>query len=78
MEKLNSHYGGKNSTFATNVCRNCDVRFSCSSYRRFALGSRRNPEGFFRLYLNDYGTDLDQQEHLSSGLESTINLENLE
>jgi hypothetical protein len=78
MEKLNSRYGAKNSLFATNVCRNCDARFSCDSYRTYSAGSRRNIENFFRQYLNDYGTDLDQQERLSSGLESTANLEELE
>jgi hypothetical protein len=27
---------GKRDTFATRVCRNCDMRFSCSSYREYA------------------------------------------
>ncbi len=27
---------GKRGTFATRVCRNCDMRFSCSSYREYA------------------------------------------
>ena len=37
--------------------------------------SRRSTETFFRQYLNDYGTDLDQQERLSSGLEFAGNIE---
>ncbi|MGD0752948.1 MAG: hypothetical protein ABSA23_16265 [Anaerolineales bacterium] len=78
IEKLNSRYGGKNSLFATNVCRNCNARFTCDSYRTYSAGSRRNSENFFRYYLNDYGTDLDQQERLSSGLESAANVEDLE
>jgi hypothetical protein len=50
----------------------------CDSYRTYSAGSRRNSENFFRHYLNDYGTDLDQQECLSSGLESAANVEDSE
>jgi hypothetical protein len=78
MEKLNSRYGSKNSLFATNVCRNCDARFSCESYRTYSAGSTRVFDNFFRQYLNDYGTDLDQQEHLSSGLATSVNVEEFE
>jgi hypothetical protein len=28
---------GKRETFATRVCRNCDARFSCDSYRQYAV-----------------------------------------
>lgn len=31
---------GERGTFATRVCRNCDVRFSCSSYREYARGNK--------------------------------------
>jgi hypothetical protein len=78
IEKLNSHYGSQNSMFGTNVCRNCDARFSCLSYRQFAAGSHRSPENFFRQYLADFGTDIDQQDWLSSGMDSAANLEDLE
>lgn len=35
------------SLFATRVCRNCDARFSCSSYRTYAAGSRSRKEARF-------------------------------
>jgi hypothetical protein len=74
----NNYNRGKNSLFAANVCRNCGARFTCDSYRTYSADSRRNSENFFRHYLNDYGTGLDQQERLSSGLESAADVEDLE
>lgn len=31
---------GESGTFATRVCRNCDMRFSCSSYREYARATK--------------------------------------
>jgi hypothetical protein len=39
-------------TFATDVCRNCDARFSCASYRQWALGAGPNMDDF-RAYFSD-------------------------
>ena len=50
------------------VCRYCDARFSCSSYRRYALASSAHSEAAFRQYLFDYGPDLDQQDWLANNL----------
>lgn len=40
VDDLRSRVPGRhtNTLFATNVCRNCDARFSCSSYREYAWG----------------------------------------
>jgi len=78
LEKLKSRYSGKNTLFATSVCRNCDARFSCSSYHRYALGARGGAELALRQYIEDYGPDLDQQEWLSGGIESAPSIEDLE
>ncbi len=64
--------------FASRVCRRCDVRFSCASYRAFAATAGGRPELALRQYLDDYGTDLEQQDWLSSNLEVAPVLEDLE
>lgn len=78
IDKLKSRYGAENSLFATRVCRNCDARFSCVSYRRYALGSRGRAELALKAYLTDFGSDLDQQEWLSGNLEGVAPAESLD
>ena len=70
VEALNAAFGKKNTSFGNAVCRNCDARFSCDSYRAYAKGSRARKEAGFVKYLDDYGTDLDQEEWLSAELEA--------
>ncbi|MCB0163943.1 MAG: hypothetical protein KDI79_06950 [Anaerolineae bacterium] len=49
---------GSRSIFGRRICRLCDVRFSCCSYREYAgLQRRRTRESTFHRYFNDYGTD---------------------
>ena len=38
-------------TFATDVCRNCDARFSCASYRRWAAGRGSRAARLVRQYF---------------------------
>lgn len=64
--------------FASRVCRRCDARFSCGSYRVYAASAGGRPELALRQYLDDYGTDLEMQDWLSSNLEAALSLEELE
>ena len=58
LEVLKQKDGG--SLFATRVCRNCDARFSCSSYRAYATTSRARKEArFTELFA------VDEQERLN-------------
>jgi len=58
LEMLRRKEGG--SLFATRVCRNCDARFSCSSYRDYAASSRARKEArFTELFA------VDEQERLT-------------
>lgn len=57
-----------NKLFATHVCRNCDVRFSCDSYREYAFTSMNTRNDFFSYY-DDYGTEHDKAEILETNLE---------
>jgi hypothetical protein len=61
---------GTNILFATRICRNCDARFSCSSYRSYATASRRGKEAKIReLYTTSFG-DLDRETRISTNVES--------
>lgn len=40
-------------TFATRVCIECDARYSCASYRRYAADGRGPTTDFFRLYADE-------------------------
>jgi len=56
--------------FATRVCRNCDARFSCSSYRQYAWsGTRQVAEGNLSQYFGDFPPDPEQETWRSAGLE---------
>jgi hypothetical protein len=60
VESLKKPVEGTRDRFATRTCRNCDARFSCSSYRNYAIstGSRKD------FNFSEYFTDTD-----ASGLE---------
>jgi len=61
---------GSNSPFGVRVCRNCDARFSCPSYRRYASASSSKQETLVRQYFQDLGPDSDEQDWLNNNLES--------
>jgi hypothetical protein len=48
-------------TFAVRVCRNCDLRFSCSSYREYA---RRHKDRNWRKFADFYDLEGDQVDEL--------------
>jgi len=63
--------GGKTRQFGTDVCRNCDARFSCSSYRKF----RSIPENLKKVkrkdtniweFFTDCGESLDVSDELDA------------
>lgn len=70
VEKLKAQQVGKSQTFGTNVCRNCDARFSCSSYRAFAVESGSVALRTFRQYFGENITDSERDDWLSAGLEA--------
>lgn len=68
METLKSRIPGANSIFAVNVCRNCDARFSCESYRTYAQQSGARSQGAYKKYFIDFGPEFQQQEFISANL----------
>jgi len=77
-DKLRTRSGRERREFASHVCRYCDARYSCSSYRDYAMVSSGRAEVALRQYLTDFGTDLDQQDWLTGNLEVIPAVEVLE
>lgn len=53
---------GAKGTFATRVCRNCDMRFSCSSYREYA---RKYKDRGWSKFSDFYDLEADEVETLA-------------
>lgn len=68
VETLRSKMEGTNALFGTRVCRNCDVRFSCASYREYATSKGKGERGSFRKYFDDFGSDTDKEEWVNANL----------
>ena len=60
---------GSKTQFATYVCRNCDARFSCSSYRNYVRKSGTRSQAEFRKYLEDTGDEVTNEERILANLE---------
>lgn len=77
VERLKALLPGKKTTFAVQVCRNCDARFSCSAYRNYVDSSQSRADTLLSRFLNDYGNDSDREDWRYTNLEATIDPENL-
>lgn len=67
--KSPSRPGGR-VLFGTDVCLNCDARFSCTSYRQFVLRTHeaQRPEVVLAEYVADFGSDPQRDEWLDANL----------
>ena len=52
-QQLNARQGATRQRFASAVCNECDARFSCASYRRWAAGQGRRAARMVRQYFVD-------------------------
>jgi len=62
---------GPNVQFATYVCRNCDARFSCSSYRDYIRQSGARSQSDFWKYLEETGDAASNEERILANLEKS-------
>ena len=62
--QLESRMPGMNANFAVKVCRECDARFSCTSYRAYAQKSAGRIEQRFRQYFEGFGDDDERNARL--------------
>jgi len=70
--KLKEKMHGTKSLFATRVCRNCDGRFSCSSYRDYILSASGKSASTFKQYIEDLGDDLEKEEWVNANLNLNV------
>ncbi|MBD1866132.1 PD-(D/E)XK nuclease family protein [Cyanobacteria bacterium FACHB-471] len=72
VEKLKTRFAarGRELLFATQVCRNCDARFSCSSYRNYVVSSGGRSDSTFARYFQEFGSDSEQEEWLTANLDA--------
>ncbi len=59
--------GWRQERFGTRVCRNCDARFSCDSYRQYAMGNRRISERGMEYFTED---DSNQEDWRTASLDT--------
>jgi hypothetical protein len=71
LEQLRQPLPGMRRPFGTAVCRNCDARFSCGSYRRWLGVGRRSSESSFRQYIEDLGNDTERDSFTAAALEAS-------
>ena len=57
---------GSNAIFGQRICRECDARFSCPSFREFVTEKGKGIRGNFSKYFEDYGSDTDQEEWVNA------------
>jgi hypothetical protein len=77
VERLKALLPGKKTTFAVQVCRNCDARFSCSAYRNYVDSSQSRADTLLSRFLNDYGSDSDREDWRYTNLEATTDSQDL-
>ena len=69
LEKLMKRIGKSNVTFATRTCKNCDGRFSCSTYREYAIKSGAKTTADFKKYYEDYRDEADQEAFINANID---------
>lgn len=53
LDELRAKQPGKNRDFGSLVCRKCDARYSCDSYREYVASSRGKVRALFSQYWDD-------------------------
>ncbi len=69
VERLKEKLPGTRAPFAVRVCRNCDARFSCRSYRNYALAASSSRIEFkFSEFYGDTGSEPERAEWIAVNL----------
>ena len=68
LATLQTRLPGTTRTFASEICRRCDARFSCASYRAYAHVASQGVEARFGQYFDDFGDATEQSERIISSL----------
>ncbi len=71
LATLKLREAGMRTVFAVAVCRNCDARFSCRSYRDYSTSTHTPTEGRFRPYIDEAPDDLEQEAARIAALDAS-------
>lgn len=75
VERLRQNASERKIPFGTHVCRNCDARFSCTSYKQFYQHTENGKRDIqFTKFIEDLGDENDQGEWAIVNLASTLDL----
>lgn len=74
VAKLKRRVARGSRSFAEDICGNCDARFSCDSYREFALAGRSNADKLIRQYFSDLGSDSERDAWAIAALDVVAEL----
>lgn len=78
-EHLDTQQGATRQRFATAVCNECDARFSCRSYRQWALGGGSRAGHMVRQYFGEVASsDAGREAWREANLEATPDASQLE
>jgi hypothetical protein len=77
VKKLKEKMPGRKVQFGTAVCRYCDARFSCDSYRQYVEVKGAKVKGYqaMRAYLEDYGDENDRNQWIEANLNAQLEKE---
>jgi len=64
--------GARSLRFGTAVCRNCDARFSCVSYREYAWTGRRVADRSDMQYYVETASGLDEETRRTANLDAAL------
>ena len=70
LDYLTRKIEGTNVTFANRTCRNCDGRYSCSAYHKYALQSGAKTSADFKKYYEQYRDDTDQEAFITANIDT--------
>ena len=76
VEELRSRMEENARTFAAQVCRNCDARFSCGSYRLYMKSARGRRDFDFEAFFQEDTPEWEGEERIAAQLEIAPPAEN--
>lgn len=75
VERLRQNASERKIPFGTHVCRNCDARFSCTSYKQFYQHTDNGKRDIqFTKFIEDLGDESEQGQWAIVNLASTLDL----
>lgn len=72
VKEIKEKIKGTKQLFVTRVCRNCDARFSCDSFRKYVLEAGPRIHNTFKHYFEDFGSQEDREDFITGNLDMPL------